>query len=547
MFRSVIRATARRPRPADICRGAASGFEGSWHDVATTARWVSPWLRRRSAESMIDIDIETELPWDETRQYEYSVVYFATDLAPKFSDDAKTGFRLYARSARQRVRIAIPGSVGEARWLVLRVDPYPACATGGYRVHSLKLVHPSDADLPATERAQMMALKRQVRAGVVESERSHASECGHLPESLNIELTARCNLTCGHCSSHGTPDLHRRNNQIPSMDPVMLQRLADEVFPALSGVTLVGRGEPLLADEATWAVLVDALGRYSVMLRMVTNGTLLRRRLTLDLMPYIDMVTVSIDGNSEETMSTNRGGVQLDQVLDGVRHFHELRRAAGLARRPKLGLSWTLKRNNIHELPGFIERMAEFEPDNFYSRHLLVFFEKDREQSLIGDPALTNRYLRPALAALRRLGIRSDCPPLMSEESQPAESAAGVRVAISAKPSSGSGDRDRCPFVHRTAVVNVNGNVPTCSVPFARRAGSIADVEHFADVWNGPVMTGVRAAIDTPHEWQQCRSCWYREARYASQREAAAHHELLDPDAVGDFTMPAWDFRRQRK
>jgi len=496
---------------------------------------------------MIDIDIETDLPWHETRQYEYSMVYIATDLVPRFNDDAKTGFRLHARAARQRIRIVLPESVGDARWLSVRVDAYPACAQGRYRVRSLSVVGSSDEDRAASERAGMMALKRRVRSAVVHAERSGAVECEHLPESLNIELTARCNLTCGHCSSHGTPELHRRNNAIPSMNPAMLRRLADEVFPALSGVTLVGRGEPLIADEATWAVLVDALRRYGVLLRMVTNGTLIRRRLTLELMPHIDMVTVSIDGNSEETMRVNRGGVRLDDVLDGVRHFHELRRAAGLARRPKLGLSWTLKRNNIHELPEFIERMAEFEPDNFYSRHLLVFFEKDREQSLIGDPALTNRYLRPARAALQRLGIRSDCPPLMAENPPVIAASDGVPVAISPRPGAVPGSRDRCPFVRRTGVVNVNGNVPTCSVPFARQAGSIADSEHFMDVWNGPVMSGVRAAMDTPQEWQQCRSCWYREARYASQREAVARRELLDPDAIGDFTMPAWDFRRQRK
>jgi hypothetical protein len=86
-----------------------------------------------------------------------------------------------------------------------------------------------------------------------------------------------------------------------------------------------------------------------------------------------------------------------------------------------------------------------------------------------------------------------------------------------------------------------------CSVPIANHAGNIADGGRFEDVWNGPVMTGVRGAMDTPSEWNACRSCWYREGHYASQRDAAAQQEEFDLEAAGRVTEEAWDFRRQRK
>ena len=506
-------------------------------DWSSEQSWVGDWLDREAQDRMVEIDLETMLPYDQTRAYEYSKLYVATDPGTGFSEDCVVCFRLERRDGPQRIRLVLPTEIADARRVRLRLDPFPFC-TGRHRVASAGFVASSDTDAAATRHAELVDLKQRVRRQVVESEREGVGECSHLPESLSLEITPRCNLTCGHCSSHGTPELHRRHNQMADFDATTLERVADELFPSLTGVTLVGRGEPLLAADAVWNALVDALRRHDVLLRFVTNGTLLSRRLTPELMPLLDTVTVSIDGNSDETMRANRGGVRLEHVLDGVRHFDRLRREANVARRPRLGLSWTLKRNNIHELPDFIERMAEFEPDLFYSRHLLIFFEKDREESLVGEPALANRYLRPAYEALERLGIRSDCPPLMDGD----ERSGDARDSDAAVP-----ERDGCPFVRRTAVIHSNGDMPTCSVPFAAIAGNLAAGDTVETVWNGPVMTGVRNAMDTADEWDQCRACWYREGHYVSQRAAAANQERFDLEAASSFTEDAWDFRDYEK
>lgn len=493
---------------------------------------------------MVDVELEVMLPWEETRSYEYSKLYVATPESD-FSEECVVCFRLEQRAGVQRTRLRLPGEVLGAGRVKLRLDPFPFCGSGRFRVLSVRLV--GSRDEAATRQAELVDLKQSVRRAVENSERIRASECLHLPESLSIELTPRCNLTCGHCSSHGTGELHRKHNQMSGLDPDVLRRLADEVFPSLTGVTLVGRGEPLLVDDATWEVLVQALRRYGVLLRFVTNGTLLRRRLTPEVMSLLDTVTVSIDGNSEETMRANRGGVHLAQVLANVRHYHDLRRAAGLARRPRLGISWTLKRNNIHELPAFIERIAELEPDLFYARHLLVFFERDRAESLVGDPELTNRYLRPAYELLAKLGIRSDCPPLMAAPPKTGAVEPPSPEGGSTGSTSAPRERGRCPFVHRTAVINSTGAVPTCSVPFAAGAGMLGPGTTFSEIWNGPVLVNVRAAMDTPREFLQCRACWYREGHYAGQRAAAANDERFDLETAATFTEKAWDFRAQKK
>src|SRR5437899_3289800 len=80
--------------------------------------------------------------------------------------------------------------------------------------------------------------------------RTHTEVCAHYPTALCFEMTARCNLTCVHCSSHGAPEVHRTNNKIAEIPLAQLEALASEVFPSLTVISLVGRGEPLLLDEA---------------------------------------------------------------------------------------------------------------------------------------------------------------------------------------------------------------------------------------------------------------------------------------------------------
>ena len=530
-----IRAKLRSRREGD---GARAGND-EWRDVAEKPSWVGEWLERADAHVMVDVELETALPWEETRRYEYSKLYVATDSGEGFSEECVVCFPLVRRDGFQRMRVALPETARQAARVQLRLDPFPFCETGRYRAVAVQLVDAAAGDEAATRLAELRHLKQQVRRRVEDAEAAGDVVLGHLPESLSLELTPRCNLTCGHCGTHGTTELHKRHNAMAGMQPETLTRLADEVFPSLTAVTVIGRGEPLLADDATWQALLDALRRHGVMLRFVTNGTLLRRRLTPEVMPLLDTITVSIDGNSEETMQANRGGVRLEHVLDGVRHYHELRRDAGLARRPRLCLSWTLKRNNIHEFPDFVERVAEFEPDVVFARHLLIYFEREESESLLGEPALANPHLRRAYAALERLGIRGEVPSLMDESPRPAVGASSEPPVPRAQPHLG-----RCPFIRRTAVVNANGDVPTCTVPVAPIAGNLMRAPSFADIWNGDALTDVRGAMDTPGEWEMCRNCYNREGHWAEQRAAAAKHDRYDHESAETFTEEAWNYRR---
>jgi radical SAM protein with 4Fe4S-binding SPASM domain len=496
---------------------------------------VSEWVRVPRGVRYLDLTAVIDLPGDEPRRYEHSKLFFSADGDDGFSSERVICFRVRWLRRVQTVRLLLPESIRLASRARFRLEPLPYCGGGRAAVHSLRFAR-EDGRREVSRIAGVYALKEQTLHAVQEAEESKLEVCEHYPSSLSVELTARCNLTCSHCSSHGEADLHHRYNRMPEMTVARLERLADETFPSLTALGIVGRGEPLAVSNRLWSALIERLRRDRVFLTAVTNGTFMARRVTPELMPLLETLTVSVDGGSQETFGSHRGGARLEDLLEQVAAYDELRRSSGLTRRPRLGFSWTLMRDNIDELPRFLERVAPLQPDLFYSRHLFVFHKATADQSIRDRPDLVNGPLAEAHALLARYDIRSDCPPLVETPTR----------AQNAEPADGpmpTRSRDRCMFVHKTAVIATDGEVPTCSAPFVKIAGRLDDSASFAQIWNGEVMRAVRAALDTDTEWSQCQNCWFREGRYRSQRGQADRREPRYDLSIGQrFTKQAWDY-----
>jgi MoaA/NifB/PqqE/SkfB family radical SAM enzyme len=494
--------------------------------------------------TFLEIEIMLDLPVSEARRYEHSKLYYTTGSRYEFSEDRVVTFRIERLRIFQRIRIVLPDEVNTAKIVRVRIDPAPLAESGEYALAEFRLV--PDDDSAASRTARLEAHKEWVRRQIETSEASDQSILNHYPSSLIVELTPRCNLTCVHCSSHGQPELHRAHNRMQEMSPAMLTHLADEVFPSLTSLCLVGRGEPTMASDKLWRSFTEAVIKHRVLLVIITNGCFIPRRITPDLLPFIDNITFSIDGLRGETFAANRIGASFDKVWDAVEWFHDQRQRSNLARRPRLNFSWTLKRNNIAEFPEFIRRIASVEADALYTRHLLVYFEKDREQSLIDNPALANSYLREAYELLAQYKIGGNSMPLIAEtaENDATHDTIGIDADLGAVTSP---QRDGCIFIRRTGTVLADGEVPTCGAPFVKTAGVINQTSSFMSIWNGALMEEVRAMINTPAEWEQCRHCWYREGAYQRQRQAIAAGHRPEMTEPSNFTEETWDFRKNDK
>jgi hypothetical protein len=248
------------PLPDDLEEAMRSAFawEPAWQTLPEEEWLATEVVPVPAGARYVDLTVVLDLPWEQTREYEHSKLYFAVEEPFEFSEERVICFRIRWLRRVQTVRLLLPDQVRYAARLRLRLDPFPYCDAGRMVVHSIRLAG-GDGQDEISRVAELYALKEETRHRVEDSERLGVAACGHLPSSLSVELTARCNLTCGHCSSHGEAELHRRYNRMPEMTLAHLDGLAEGVFPSLTAFGLVGRGEPLATTKKLWEALVAHL------------------------------------------------------------------------------------------------------------------------------------------------------------------------------------------------------------------------------------------------------------------------------------------------
>ena len=169
-------------------------------------------------------------------------------------------------------------------------------------------------------------------------------------------LVRRCNLTCKHCYSISA------DRDFPG------ELSTGEVFAVMDDlkafgvpVLILSGGEPLLRpDIFEISRRAKALGFY---VGLSSNGTLIDAHNigAIAALGY-DYVGISIDGMRETHDRFRRRQGAFDASLHGIR----LCREHGI----KVGLRFTLTRDNAADLPGLLALMADEEIDKFYLSHL---------------------------------------------------------------------------------------------------------------------------------------------------------------------------------
>lgn len=507
-------------------------------------------LHLAAGDSYLDFEICLNFSFEQGRSYQYSKLYFCWSPDQAFHESRVICFQPQRRNTFQRMRIRLPAEVVESGFLAVRIDGLPY-SKGSFQVKGLRTTTgKSEAGL--TRRANLLGNRQQVRAQVLQSEAAGSGRLPHYPESLSLELTPRCNLVCPHCSSHGTAELHRHHNKLPEMSIELFDRIADELFPHITTLSLVGRGEPTMASHRLWRHCMERVIYHDIKVSCVTNGHFIPQRFTPDYIPYIDELCISMDGNSEQTHGVNRGGSSLKKVLDNIAYFDSLRKRSALARRPRISFYWTLMRNNVHELPEFIRAAARFDPDYYAIRHLVVFRERDRHLSLLGNPEESNEFLQEAYFELERRGISYEAPPLMADDREQESLPEGIiarEPAIEPEVRLAAFSRlsqqylaEPCTWMYRTGIISYDGEVTSCGKHYGELMGKLDQGTDFDTVWNGPAMASLRSTFNTPDMWQQCKECWIRELRWHTQRHTRGFETGSGDNSTG-YTRAAWDYR----
>ena len=169
-------------------------------------------------------------------------------------------------------------------------------------------------------------------------------------------LIRRCNLTCAHCYSTSADKDFAGELTTEEVKAVMADLRAYGV-----PVLILSGGEPLMRpDIFELAHHAKSLGFY---LALSTNGTLIDEALVAPIAAVgFDYLGISLDGLAATHDVFRRRQGAFAASLQALR----LCRDAGL----KVGMRFTLARDNARDLPALLELMAEEGIHKFYLSHL---------------------------------------------------------------------------------------------------------------------------------------------------------------------------------
>ena len=318
------------------------------------------------------------------------------------------------------------------------------------------------------------------------------------PLHMQIELTNYCNLSCPVCPA-GIGMMRRKSKAI---DPVIFERLMNEVGRYPLTISLWGWGEPLLHPELADILRIAQNSGTNIFLS--TNGQNLNDDKVLQaLIDYPPTyLIVCLDGLTDETNTRFRVGAKLEPALYGVRELAWMKREKG-KKFPFLHFRYIVMKHNEHELP---------ELENFARKHQ---FDRltIRTLSIIDAPDDKHNIMMPD-----------------DERFRAYEYSKGKRI---------SRDDFICQGAFIFPTVFADGTVVCCCQDYNAQQpyGNIADGTSFADIWWSKKAAKIRKTIkENLESFSFCRNCPYKDRpihtcsiQYYDQKKQTEHSSVTAP------------------
>lgn len=259
----------------------------------------------------------------------------------------------------------------EAAVLALDDDERPArellFASGGATLEGGELHLPPRSALVLERRPSARGMAtggERIRRNLVLLEHEFAegrAAVGTRPTRLDFAVTERCNLRCQHCIT--LAPTRTQEGTARTLSPAILDALRDDLGHA-HYFGFVHGGEslsaPIFFDVLT--AIGAARGPEPYVAHLLTNGVLLTEATTKKLWERgVTSLSVSLDGATAAVNDAIREGGRFDAIVENLRAASALRRREGWDLR--LGLSFVILAQNLHELVPFVDLAAELGVD----------------------------------------------------------------------------------------------------------------------------------------------------------------------------------------
>ena len=320
----------------------------------------------------------------------------------------------------------------------------------------------------------------------------------HSPRSVDVEITARCNLHCRYCYFFDNPTVDYQDLATDEW----LQFFDELGRCAVMNVTLQG-GEPFIRKDLP--ALIEGIVRNRMRFSILSNGTLIDD----DIAAFIagtgrcDTVQVSVDGSGPEPHDACRGKDSFKTAINGI---HALQRQG-----VDVSVRVTLHRFNIHDLENIARLLLEELGLDGFSTNCAAYLGSCR---LNGDEVMLRTEDRElAMEKLVCLAntydgrITATAGPLAEARLWSAMENARTNAA---EPFSFGGRLTGCGCTENSIAVRADGMIIPCSMLANMEVGRINKIS-LIEVWHhSPVLNRLRCRHDIfLTEFEFCSGCPY--------------------------------------
>jgi MoaA/NifB/PqqE/SkfB family radical SAM enzyme len=333
--------------------------------------------------------------------------------------------------------------------------------------------------------------------------------CHTPPRQVFLELTARCNLACVHCSrDYGLPG----SDQLPELTLEQLEALAPWL-EAAQFVNLNIVGEPLLYPHFDEAVRLAGRGGAEVAFN--TNGLLLDERRSRFLVEYgLRSVVISFDGRE---LNQRVRGVGWEKLRDRLITLDRVKREMG-ADEPLIGLAYTLMKSNLRELPQLLEEvLPHADVHAVHVQPLLVFWETLRDENIYEAQAVDE-----VVAEARAICAAHDTELTLFRSSFSQDERDLSEAVRQLGPAS---ERFGCIDPCFEVKILADGKVMSCS--YGRQGGARVGDVPLDEIWNSPWYRALRRDLYAKRYTDACVHCPYVHGCTRSQLDSlqsGLHH-----------------------
>lgn len=316
------------------------------------------------------------------------------------------------------------------------------------------------------------------------------------PRTLDLEITARCNLRCRYCYFFDNPAVEYRD--LPT--DAWLTFFAEMGSLGVMNAVLAG-GEPFARGDLP--VLLEGLVRHRMRFSLLSNGTLIDDEIAAFIASTgrCDQVQVSVDGSRAEAHDSCRGKGAFDRALRGIRTLQR--------HRVKVAVRVTVHRNNVDDLEGIARLLLDELGLPSFSTNSAGYLGSCRSNA--ADVMLSTRERQEAMATLLRLAeeydgrISANAGPLTDGRMWRRMEDARARDAP-AFPNGGRLTGCGCPS--SKLAVRADGVLVPCSMLAHLELGRI-NQDSLLEVWqHSPALNQLRRRGSIPlTDFESCAEC----------------------------------------